>query len=92
VLVVGPEGAGTDRTAGGASRFEALVEGLRARLPGALYELLELAYNLPAGLRLSRAVARFRPDVIYERHNLFLLAGLVTAWRAGRPLLLEVNA
>ena len=49
---------------------------IRARLPAALGELAELAYNA-AGLvaRLRRACRRFRPDLIYERYNLYYLAG-----------------
>ena len=43
-------------------------------------------------MRLSRAVASFRPDVIYQRSNLFLLSGAWTARRAGIPLIEEINA
>lgn len=68
------------------------VRRLRDRLPKALYELLELAYSLLAFWRLARAAREFRPDVIYERYNLFLLSGLMLKrWRR-IPLLLEVNA
>jgi glycosyltransferase involved in cell wall biosynthesis len=41
---------------------------------------------------LARAAAEFRPDFIYERANLFHLAGRVVAARRRIPLLLEVNA
>lgn len=68
------------------------VKGLRERLPKALYELLELAYSLVAYRRLARVAREFGPDVIYERYNLYLLAGLALKWRLGIPLLLEVNA
>jgi glycosyltransferase involved in cell wall biosynthesis len=92
VCVVGPDGDGSDREAGQGSRLERLAELARAALPGALYELLELAYNLPAYLRVRRAVREFEPDVIYERYNLYLLAGLLKARRARLPVLLEINA
>jgi glycosyltransferase involved in cell wall biosynthesis len=92
VSVVGPDGDGAARKAGQASRFERLAELARAALPGAVYELIELAYNLPAYLRLRLAVRTFEPDVIYERYNLFLLAGLLAARRARLPMLLEINA
>ena len=88
VLVVGPgfyERAGF----GGGS---ALVAGLRRMLPGALAELAELAYSLPAWLRLRRACREFRPDMIYERYNLFYLAGALAAHGAGVPFYVEVNA
>jgi glycosyltransferase involved in cell wall biosynthesis len=65
---------------------------LRARLPKALYELMELAYSIVAYARLARAAHEFKPDVVYERYNLFLLAGQLLRKRTGVPLLLEVNA
>ncbi|WP_341888297.1 glycosyltransferase family 4 protein [Variovorax sp. YR752] len=68
------------------------VQRLRATLPKALYELLELGYSLLAYRRLARAAAEFKPDFIYERYNLFLLSGLMLKRRLRIPLLLEVNA
>ena len=65
---------------------------LKTMLPKAVYELLELAYSLFAYLRLARAAREFQPDVIYERYNLYLLAGVMLKRRLGVPLLLEVNA
>ncbi len=68
------------------------VHKLRARLPKALYELMELTYSLVAYRRLMVVAREFKPDVIYERYNLFLLAGVMLKRRLGLPLLLEVNA
>lgn len=68
------------------------VRQLRERLPRALYEGLELGYSLVAYRRLARAAREFRPDVVYERYNLYLLAGCLLRRRLGVPLLLEVNA
>jgi glycosyltransferase involved in cell wall biosynthesis len=65
---------------------------LKRALPRALYEALELGYNLPALARLYRHYRAFAPDIIYERYNLNLLAGLCLAKLTGTPLLLEVNA
>lgn len=88
VRVVGP--SGFERAAlGGESR---LVAVLRRWLPPAAAELAELAYSLPATLRLARAAAEFRPDVVYERYNLFFLAGALLARRRNLPFLVEVNA
>ena len=88
ILLVGP--AGFSQTEFGAS--SRLVDRIKAVLPGQLYELLEIAYNIKAGFRLKKAVRAFKPDVIYERFSLFLFAG-IWAKRAFRlPLLLEVNA
>lgn len=65
---------------------------LRARLPRALSELLELAYALPAYRRLLRAWKTEKPDILYERYNLFFPAGYWLKRRTGIPYLLEVNA
>ncbi len=88
VLVVGP-GFYEQSGFGGESRLVALA---RRLLPAALAELAELAYNIPAYRRLRRAARGFRPDVIYERYNLFYLAGAVLARREKIPFFLEVNA
>lgn len=65
---------------------------LKAHLPKALYELLELAYSAVAYWRLAREAARFQPDFIYERYNLFMVAGVLIAKRYRLPLILEVNS
>jgi glycosyltransferase involved in cell wall biosynthesis len=65
---------------------------LKRALPATLYEAMELGYNLPAFIRLYRAWRAFAPDVIYERYNLNLLAGVWLARLTRTPLLLEVNA
>lgn len=65
---------------------------LKAWLPKALYELAELGYSLVAYRRLSRQIRADRPDAIYERYNLYLLAGIWAQRRFGLPLVLEVNA
>jgi glycosyltransferase involved in cell wall biosynthesis len=68
------------------------VQRLRSILPNAVYELMELAYTWVAYRRLRAAAAEFKPDIIYERYNLYLLAGLMLKKKLGIPLLLEVNA
>ncbi|WP_404301658.1 glycosyltransferase family 4 protein [Alicycliphilus denitrificans] len=89
VKVVAPlvnQGAG--RMGGGVD----WVHRLKAMLPKAVYELMELAYSVVAYRNLMAAAHDFKPDVIYERYNLFLLAGLMAKRSLGVPLLLEVNA
>ncbi|MDB5368323.1 MAG: glycosyltransferase WbuB [Rhodospirillales bacterium] len=93
VDVVGPafyEQAGF----GGGDR--SLVATLKARLPAAAYEVAELGYNtlsIAAILRAGRRQgAKSPPDAIYERYNLFHLAGLAARRALKRPLLLEVNS
>ncbi len=65
---------------------------LKALLPRQVYELAEMAYSWVAYRRLADAIRRDRPDGIYERYNLYLLAGVWAKRRFGLPLLLEVNA
>lgn len=88
VAVVGP-GAGTGSDLGGGGAFVAAV---RKSLPGALSEIMEFSYNLLAYFRLISAARVAKPDVIYERYNLFLVAGIWVKRKLGIPLLLEVNA
>jgi len=61
-------------------------------LPKAIYEVLELAYNVPAYRRLHRAWRKEKPDLLYERCNLYLLAGAWLKKRTGIKMLLEINA
>jgi glycosyltransferase involved in cell wall biosynthesis len=86
VVLVGPDLQAT-RFGGGLG----LVQWIKDTLPASLYELIEIAYNLPAFIRLVRAVRANRPDVIYERFSLFLLAGIWVRRLCGVPILLEVN-
>jgi glycosyltransferase involved in cell wall biosynthesis len=87
VVVVGP-GFYEQSGFGGES---ALVARLRRLLPGAVGELAELAYNIPAYRRLARACDALKPDLIYERYNLYYLAGAWLARRRGIRFFLEVN-
>lgn len=57
-----------------------------------LYELAEIAYSIVAYRRLAGRIRAFRPDALYERYNLFLLAGVWAKRRFRVPLVLEVNA
>jgi glycosyltransferase involved in cell wall biosynthesis len=88
VLVVGP----SFYAATGFGAETNWVAKLRAFLPGAIGELAELAYNIPAWWQLRQAAARFNPDFIYERYNLFYLAGMWLARERRIPFLVEVNS
>jgi glycosyltransferase involved in cell wall biosynthesis len=83
VLVVGP------RSEGPKSNHESTIRGM---LPSAASELAELAYNILAFRRLQAAYASFQPNILYERYNLFLVAGLWLSRARSLPMLLEVNA
>jgi glycosyltransferase involved in cell wall biosynthesis len=87
VTVVGPR----FYEASGFGAENRLVALLRRHLP-VLAELAELAYNLPAYWRLARAARALRPDLLYERYNLFFLAGAWLARWHGVRYFLEVNA
>jgi len=98
VNVVSPTGHDPAQTAGG-NPF-ARKRGLRSRLLSALsrhlpqwmFELSELAYNLPAYAKLRRTVAHGPPPrFIYERYAFFLFAGARLARRRGIPYVVEVN-
>jgi glycosyltransferase involved in cell wall biosynthesis len=67
------------------------LAGTVARLPGVLFEFMELGYNLLTWLRLRAAVGRLRPQLVYERYSLFLFASVWLARRRGIPLVLEIN-
>jgi glycosyltransferase involved in cell wall biosynthesis len=61
------------------------------RLPQSAFELLEIAYNVPAAAKLRRALDRGPVDLLYERHAFFLSAGVKLAKRHGIPYFVEVN-
>jgi glycosyltransferase involved in cell wall biosynthesis len=91
VRVVAPEMA--DQGQGDAMGADVgWVQRLRERLPKAVYECLELGYSVVAYRRLAQAARAFKPDVLYERYNLYLLSGLLLKRRLGIPMLLEVNS
>lgn len=69
-----------------------IVDLMKRWMPAALYEILELLYSIPDYLRVSAAIKGFKPDVIYERYNLYFLSGILARRRSRIPLILEVNA
>jgi len=74
---------------GEANKFLAFI---RRILPQALQEILELLYGYRAYRKLLDAYEIHKPDIIYERHNLFLPAGGKLKAKTGIPYFLEVNA
>ena len=69
-----------------------MVAALRQRLPKVLYEFLELGYSAVDFVKLVAAIIRFKPDIIYERYNLFFPSGVIAGKLFNVPLILEVNA
>ncbi len=88
VLLVGPRVIEEEGLGNGSGS----IGWLRRWLPGWVPELLECLYALVAWPRLHRAIRRFRPDLIYERYNLFFPTGVWAARAAGVPLASEINA
>ncbi len=88
VVESSPQVEGTSESGGSAG----WVGRLKALLPRQVYELAELTYSWVAYRRLAAAIKVDRPDGIYERYNLYLLAGVWAKKRFGLPLILEVNA
>jgi glycosyltransferase involved in cell wall biosynthesis len=88
VLIVGPR-AVEEETFGSSI---GVIDLLKRFLPRAIYEVLEFSYSIPAYFRLMRAIRRFRPEIVYERYQLFFPTGVWATRRAGLPMLLEVNA
>lgn len=98
-LVAALRAAGHELCVVGPPAYDAVTLGgeshlaqIRRRLPRVAGELAEIGYGLVSTARLARAARSFRPDIVYERANLFHVAGSWIAWRHGLPLLLEVNA
>jgi len=88
IIIVGPSIIETDDF-GAEGGFVSL---LKRYIPVFLYEILELGYSLIAYFKLQRAVKEHNPDCLYERYNLYMLAGYWIKSRFRLPLLLEVNA
>jgi len=72
-------------------RQRSLLARLAAHAPAVIFELLEIAYNVFAGLRLRALLRRERFDLIYERHAFFLCITAFLAQRHRLPLVVEVN-
>ncbi len=64
---------------------------LSTHLPDGLFELAEIAYNVPAYFRLRKALSEQHYDLVYERYAFYLLAGAVAAKQRGIPFVLEAN-
>lgn len=88
VVIAAPDLEGKNSFCGSASWLHLI----RMHLPKGMYELLELFYSIRAYRRLVGLVKAHRPDIVYERSNLYLLAGVWLKMRLGLPMLLEVNS
>ncbi len=71
---------------------ESFWDKVRAKIPGPVYELAEIAYNLKGLRMLQKAIDSFQPDIIYDRYAHFSFSALWAAKRNNLPLILEVNS
>ena len=60
-------------------------------IPGFLFELLEIVYNIPASRRLESELSSGQYDLIYERYAFYMIAGAIKAKKYKIPLVLEAN-
>lgn len=60
-------------------------------MPGFLFELAQILYNIISYKRISSELDDHNPDFIYERYALYSFAGVIAAKRKRIPLILEVN-
>jgi len=89
IEMVGPEAPGET---GAKEGLAARLASLRTHLPVWSRDLMELGYDPRAYRELIRAARRQPPDILYERYNAYLTAGLRLKRRLGLPMLVEVNA
>lgn len=69
---------------GGWKRFKTM-------LPGGLFELAAVAYNVVDYVTFSRALRQHQPDFVYKRHALSDFGVILAARRRRVPVVLEVN-
>jgi glycosyltransferase involved in cell wall biosynthesis len=61
-------------------------------LPGFLYEMGELSYNIQGYISVAKAVKEFRPDFIYDRYISYNYSAVAVGRRHKIPVVLEVNS
>ena len=65
---------------------------IKKLMPGFLYEIGEMAYNIQGYRSIGQAVAEFNPDFIYDRYVSYNYSAVGTGRRHNIPVILEVNA
>jgi glycosyltransferase involved in cell wall biosynthesis len=71
--------------------WSSIWKAVSCHLPSWLFEIAELAYNIPSYLRLRKALRAQKYDLLFERYASYLVAGAVAARRAGCLFALEIN-
>lgn len=85
VLLVGPQSKVPETSGKGA------LSKIKRMVPSCLFEVLQIFYNAISILKLWRAIAQFKPDLIYERYALYSFAGVAVSRVRAVPIILEVN-
>jgi glycosyltransferase involved in cell wall biosynthesis len=88
VIVCEPRSIQSTQFGGGSK----MVQRVRAIMPGFAHELVEFLYSFLDYFKLRSLIKRTRPDVIYERYNLYFVSGIWASKRFKLPILMEVNA
>jgi len=73
------------------SGMQSVWKWISRHLPNGLFELAEVAYNVPAWWHLRRVMTSERFDLVYERYAFYLVAGAMLARSHGIPFVLEAN-
>ena len=89
VLMAGPANDARTTSAIGDAQKKSRM---RSVLPAPVYEAAEYGYSLLGYWRLLRQALGHKPDILYERYNLFYHAGAWLKRETGLPFILEVNA
>jgi glycosyltransferase involved in cell wall biosynthesis len=80
-----------DKAATRTKGWSSIFKWLSCHLPNWIFELAEIGYNLPAYVRVRRALRAKPYDLVFERYAFYLLAGAMAAHRERCQFLLEVN-
>jgi glycosyltransferase involved in cell wall biosynthesis len=100
VTVLSPPGIDPFNTAGNAPVDKSNVKtaGIHSfwkfiskNLPNFMFELAEIAYNIPAMKRLEHTLSANHFDMIYERYAFYMVAGAIMAKKYKIPFVLEAN-
>ena len=73
------------------SGHQGIWKRLKTSLPGGLFELAAVLYNVVDYVTFSRALRHHKPDFVYKRHALSDFGVVLAARQQRVPLVLEVN-
>lgn len=59
---------------------------------GPFYEIMELFYNIAGFISMTRAIRKYKPDVIYDRYMIYNFSIVMVAKIFKIPVITEINA